>query len=119
MAERLRGRDLPEGWLDLDAEATAALAVLVGIDLSVAREGPLDARQIRMLLLAEMTAEFAAENALRKIAVSRRWRVFSDDELEALEQAFGSYDPTEPLYTEVLAEIERRAGVATAGVVSA
>jgi hypothetical protein len=111
MAERLRGHDLPEGWLDLDAEATAALAERVGIDLSVAREGPLDARQIRMLLLAEMTAEFAAENALsRKIAVSRRWRVFSDDELEALEQAFGSYDPTEPLYAEILAEIERRAG---------
>jgi hypothetical protein len=112
MAERLRGHDLPEGWLDLDAEATAALAERVGVDLSVAREGPLDARQIRMLLLAEMTAEFAAENALnRKIAVSRRWRVFSDDELEALEQAFGSYDPSEPLYTEVLAEIERRTGV--------
>jgi hypothetical protein len=78
----------------------------------VAREGLLDARQIRMLLLAEMTAEFAAENALnRKIAVSRRWRVFRGDELEALEQAFGSYDPTEPLYAEVLAEIERRVGV--------
>ena len=109
MSEHLHGHELPEGWLDLDAEDTADLATRVGIDLAAVGEGALTARQIRMLMLAEMTAEFAAEDERnRKVAVSKRWISFSDDELEVIEHAIGSYDATDALLVEVLAEIERR-----------
>lgn len=109
MPERLHGHELPEGWLDLDAGDLAALAARVGLDLPSAGGGALTARQIRMMMLAEMTAEFAAEDERsRQIAVSKRWIVFTDRELEVIEHAFGSYDASEPLLTEVLAEIERR-----------
>ena len=109
MPEYLHGHELPEGWLDLDAEDTAALAARVGVDLSALGKGPRTARRIRMLMLAEMTVEFAAENARnRMVAVSKRWNVFTDDELERIEHAFGSYDATDALLAEVLAETERR-----------
>jgi len=109
MSEHLHGYELPEGWLDLDAEDTAELATRVGIDLATVGGGDLTARQIRMLMLAEMTAEFAAEDERnRQIAVSKRWVAFRGDELEVIEHALGSYDATDPLLVEVLAEIERR-----------
>ena len=109
MSEHLHGYELPEGWLDLNAEDTAELATRVGIDLPAVGGGALTARQIRMLMLAEMTAEFAAEDERnRKIAVSKRWIAFTDAELEVIELAFGSYDAADPLLAEILAEIERR-----------
>jgi len=109
MPEHLHGHELPEGWLDLDAADTAALAERIGVDLSVLGKGTRTARQIRMLMLAEMTAEFAAENARnRMIAVSKRWQVFTDDELERIENAFASYDAADSLLAEILAEVERR-----------
>ena len=111
MPEHLYGHELPEGWLDLDAEAMAELASRIGIDLSAVGAGTLTARELRMMMLAEMTAEFAAEDERnRKLAVSKRWIAFSDHELEGIEHALASYDASDPLLAEVLAEIERRRG---------
>ncbi len=108
MPESVNGQELPEGWFDLSTEDMMALAERVGVDVAAVSE-PLTARQIRTIILAEMTAEPAAADARTLArAVSNRWSAFSDAELEDLEQAFGSYDPTDPLYTELLAETEQR-----------
>ncbi len=108
MPESVNGQELPEGWFDLSTEDMTALAQRIGVDLPAVSE-PRNAHQIRTIILAEMTAEPAAADARTLArAVSNRWGAFSDAELEGLEQAFGSYDATDPLYAELLAEIERR-----------